>query len=795
MSSSGVGTQARWLINGLINTGKYSFRCFGGAMRHDNYDTVVVNPDFIIKPTNGFGDKNLLRTTLAQVRPDALMLFTDPRFFTWVWEMEDEIHQICPITYWHLWDNPPWPDFNRPFYEATDLINCINYPTYEMVKERFPEKTNYIPHAVPGDLYAPLSRKESEDFKFKLLGKERSDHFVCLYVSRNARRKMTSDILVSWRDFIESLRAKHGHTKATLILHTDPMDPEGTNLFQVIDLLGIRDHVVFSKDRIGFNEMRSLYGVCDTIVNRSCFIAGTRVFTKNGFVPIEEVQVGDYVITHKKRWRQVTDLIRNSGKNKKIVTVKYSNGNAITCTDDHKIMAIKKSSLPDKFYFNESPKRALEFAQLTRVSELITGDYIVSMHEQLPQNSNIEINLFDYVKEKTYHQFPNRSDKETNVYSLVNNRILSKIYGFHDHGPEKISLTEEFAYILGNWAADGSTNSSSVSFDKKHSDKIKIYVDMIEKSLGMKCIISERKSHFDVTIQNGSVVSLVFKDLCGLYSGGKKIPDIIMNSTNAIKAAFIRGYLAGDGCELTHPQSGLVTKRIRTISSNSAAGIRELLINLGFSPSVKEESNDHGYNKSGRIWTIEWRDRKNGDNGSCRSWNVDNTLISRIYDISEAPSQDIVYDLTVDEDHTYMVENVTVSNCNEGFGLPTLEAMMCGKPIIAIKTGGLTRQVEHPETGEQFGIGLDPEVRTLVGNHMVPYIYEDFVSHATVTSAFMRMYEMGPEERERIGMRACERAREDYNLDRVISDWDSSLEKTIEKFKNGENKKWRVTEI
>ena len=55
LSTSGVGTQARWLITGLVNTGKYSFRCFGGAVRHENYETTVVNPDFIIKPTDGFG--------------------------------------------------------------------------------------------------------------------------------------------------------------------------------------------------------------------------------------------------------------------------------------------------------------------------------------------------------------------------------------------------------------------------------------------------------------------------------------------------------------------------------------------------------------------------------------------------------------------------------------------------------------------------------------------------------------------------------------------------------------------
>lgn len=270
LSTSGVGTQSRWLINGLVATGRYTFRCFGGAVKHDNYDTIKVNEDFIIKPTNGFGDRNLLRMTLAVERPDVLLLFTDPRFFLWVWEMEDEVHQICPIAYNHLWDNPPWPEFNRVLYESTDLINCINWPTYEMVNARFPEKTNYIPHAVPKELYFPLSTLERRRARETILGSGRVDHFVVLYVSRNARRKMPSDIILSFKMFLDELSSRHGHRKASLVMHTDPLDAEGPNLLQVVDSLGLKDNVVFSKDRVGFNEMNSLYNIGDTIVNRSC---------------------------------------------------------------------------------------------------------------------------------------------------------------------------------------------------------------------------------------------------------------------------------------------------------------------------------------------------------------------------------------------------------------------------------------------------------------------------------------------------------------------------------------------
>ena len=158
LSTSGVGCQARFLINGLIQTGKYSFRVLGGAMKHENYDLVKVNDDLLIKPVDGFGTPEMLRHLLATEQPDALFLFTDPRFFIWVWEMEDEIHQVCPIVYWHVWDNDPYPDFNNVLYESTDLINCHSYKTYEMVNEHFPNKTNFIPHALPNDLFFPLSK-------------------------------------------------------------------------------------------------------------------------------------------------------------------------------------------------------------------------------------------------------------------------------------------------------------------------------------------------------------------------------------------------------------------------------------------------------------------------------------------------------------------------------------------------------------------------------------------------------------------------------------------------------------
>ena len=266
MSPTGVGTQARWLIDGLVRTGKYSFRCFGGAVKHDKYDVLRPNDDLVIRPVDGFGDPNLLRQTLMSERPDVLLLFTDPRFFIWVWEMADEIHTVCPIAYNHLWDCDPYPSFNEPFYRDTDLINCINKPTYDMLHGRFPTKVNFIPHAVPSELYFPEPDYKRRTVRHQLLNVTSDEHFVALWVGRNARRKRPNDMLVAWSMFVKQLPSS---SSATLIMPTNPRDGEGPNLLATAQMLGIERTVKFSPEVVGFDHMRSLYAAADVVVNTS----------------------------------------------------------------------------------------------------------------------------------------------------------------------------------------------------------------------------------------------------------------------------------------------------------------------------------------------------------------------------------------------------------------------------------------------------------------------------------------------------------------------------------------------
>tara|TARA_R110001599_G_scaffold158397_2_gene345082 strand:- start:4120 stop:5361 length:1242 start_codon:yes stop_codon:yes gene_type:complete len=267
MSTSGVGTQTRHLINGLLKKNEWTFRQFGAAMKHSDYKTVHINDDFVIKPIDGFGNRDLIRLTLATEKPDLVFIFTDPRFFIWLWEMEDEIHQVCPIAYWHVWDNEPFPKFNEKLYDSTDTINCHSYLTYKMISENLPNKprVNFIPHAVPEEIFHRLSDSEIKKHKQKILGVGKEDHFVAIWNNRNARRKRPGDLLFAWKKFLEKTENKD----AILIMHTDPHDKEGSNLFILSEELGIKDSVFFSRERLGFDKINILYNISDVCVNIS----------------------------------------------------------------------------------------------------------------------------------------------------------------------------------------------------------------------------------------------------------------------------------------------------------------------------------------------------------------------------------------------------------------------------------------------------------------------------------------------------------------------------------------------
>ena len=78
------------------------------------------------------------------------------------------------------------------------------------------------------------------------MGQKNKDSFVLFWINRNARRKRPGDLLWSFKIFLDKINKKYGKKDSILLLHTDPTDMEGPNLFAQAEALGIKDNIIFS---------------------------------------------------------------------------------------------------------------------------------------------------------------------------------------------------------------------------------------------------------------------------------------------------------------------------------------------------------------------------------------------------------------------------------------------------------------------------------------------------------------------------------------------------------------------
>ena len=269
LSPSGVGTQTRYMIEALLRTGRYQFISFGGAIKHENYSPTKVEEfgdDWVIYPVDGYGTQETIRSVLRNERPDILWFMTDPRFYQWLWEIENEIRPCVPMVYYHVWDNYPYPTFNRSAYLSNDVIAAISKVTYDIVQTVVPEvESTYLPHAVDQNIFKPINEKEIGKIRRENLGDE-ADKVIFFWNNRNARRKQTGSIMFWFKEFLDEV----GHDKAQLIMHTDPYDPHGQDMYAILDNLSlVNGEITVSTEKYPLDGLAKLYNMIDCTINLS----------------------------------------------------------------------------------------------------------------------------------------------------------------------------------------------------------------------------------------------------------------------------------------------------------------------------------------------------------------------------------------------------------------------------------------------------------------------------------------------------------------------------------------------
>ena len=282
--TSGISTMAREIVIGTSH--RFNWINLGGAIEHPdagkrldisedtNNIMGIKDASVFIYPINGYGTQELIRQLIEIEKPDAIMFFTDPRYWIWLFQMESEIRKKIPMIYLNIWDDLPAPLYNKAYYESCDTLMAISKQTLNINRmvlgDRIENKIlKYVPHGINHKIYFPINEFMKDDCanvekkREQLFGKDQPE-FVVFYNARNIRRKSTSDLIAAYAEFCESI-GKEKAKKCALLLHTQVRDDNGTDLSVVRDLLCDPEYVkvVFHDARIPSNEVNWLYNIAD----------------------------------------------------------------------------------------------------------------------------------------------------------------------------------------------------------------------------------------------------------------------------------------------------------------------------------------------------------------------------------------------------------------------------------------------------------------------------------------------------------------------------------------------------
>ena len=295
---SGIGTVSRQIV--LKTVHQYDWVQLGAALQHPEHgkgvdisqqiqqETGVVDANVKIVPWTGYGDRNILFTLLNQERPDVILHFTDPRYWTWLYALEHEIKTTygTPIAYYSIWDDLPYPMWNAPFYASCDLIMGISNQSDNIHREVLKQNgsavfdydseetdnggiiTGYVPHGLDHEVFKPLDKtadarylKMYDDIKTK-----NQAEFVVFWNNRNIRRKQPGDVILAFKTFTDKLSADK-RDKTMLLMHTAPVDANGTDLKAVAKAVAPDCKILFSEAKLSSEDLNAMYNIADVVVN------------------------------------------------------------------------------------------------------------------------------------------------------------------------------------------------------------------------------------------------------------------------------------------------------------------------------------------------------------------------------------------------------------------------------------------------------------------------------------------------------------------------------------------------
>ena len=369
-------------------------------------------------------------------------------------------------------------------------------------------------------------------------------------------------------------------------------------------------------------------GSADVLVGGSpCFVAGTLVLTESGFKPIEDIHVGDLVITHKGRLRPVVKIGSNIADT---VMLKGQGSTGIECTGNHPFLSIFKNRVWDNK--NRTYKSTVTEPEWVEASAM-EGKFWLN------------IGLFE----------------TTTIPSFSGSSRGMRGKGYI----ESFDFNESFFYFVGRWLGDGWANihQRKGRIDSKmkrvyiccsHDDGDDLESKLVETGLHFSRGHERTTERF--TFSSTQLFDWITGNF-GIHADGKNIPAWCFGMKESYRKAMLEGYLDADGT--TFPNGYKST----TISRQLALGMKTLASTLGIRTSVTLSKNNRKCYIEGRLVNEHPNYCQTYYKSTRSSFSSENGWYGKVRSVSPCRESQTVYNLEVEDDHTYTADGIVCHNC------------------------------------------------------------------------------------------------------------------------------------
>lgn len=380
--------------------------------------------------------------------------------------------------------------------------------------------------------------------------------------------------------------------------------------------------------KVDENNLKPFNMICG---GSPCFVEGTLVLTDNGYVPIEDIEVGDMVMTHKGNFKKVLCTMINEAN--ELVGVYPSTSEFIFCTPTHPlyIRRVSRKFNPIRRSYDrifEAP--AWINAENAEINSCYIGT-VANRIEELP-------------KWNGYVYSANQYDTK-----VVHKNELSELFEYDD-----------FWYIVGKYIGDGWIRNNGSFTICGNKQKVEEITEALDKLGWNYCIVKEETVY---------KVQVVKKEMClylsqfGKGASNKHLTKDILNLPKDKLMAFLQGYISADGC---YTQGKF---KITSVSKRLIYDISQCVLKVYNRPfSIYHTQRPDTCTIDGRTvhqkdtYQLVWKpDRKPHDH----AFYEDGYSWSPITKMSRESANELVYNLEVEDDNSYVVQNMIVHNCQD----------------------------------------------------------------------------------------------------------------------------------